>query len=1122
MVVDAQNTISPRPPRPPYTWLPLLIILMTAITLVIGVIALRFLERRLIATKGETLALAAANIGDKLDLLLYERYSDIRILSGLPAFQGADTGAKNEVLGTFKRTHSSYRWLGVTDADGRIIASTDHAKIGQDRSNREWFQNVRERGEIHVRDAQLSQDSAGVWAVAFTAPIKNSQGEFLGVVSSRVGLPALEDLFARAIRDFHAQQGSSGLIEYEFLTRNGDIITDSSAMQSGPANLKRLALPSALLIDSAQPGYIEERHERRPVSLVTGYAQTQGYKNFNGLHWGILVRMDRSEIVAPIRSVLGMLGIAGMVIVLPLLGFLFWTTARLRSEWKQAQEECARATTAESALQLRDRAIAASSNGIFIVDPNQPGSPIIFANSAFERLTGYAAKDILGYSYRFLQGPDTDPNAFVTIRQALREKRECRVVMKNYDCDGTVRWNDLMIAPIHGAEGQVSHFVGVLTDITEQKHAEEALRESEARLIQFLHGLPVAVFVIDAAGKPCYANLAAERLLGQGISDAGPNQLAKVYHAYIAGSDQEYPADRMPIVRALAGESPTIDDMEICRDGKTIPLEVSARPIFNAAGKIIYAVAAFTDISERRRADRRLAKINECFLCFGAGPVENINRLTALCGELLNATCALYNRLEGDMLTSIGQWHVPAGFSPTDQAKGHICYDLIRSGVDQVLIARHLMQSPYRDTDPHVLPYQLQTYIGKSVKCQGQAIGSLCVVYCSDMVPDEADTKLMSIIASAIGVEEERSKAEEVFQRLRVQNELILNSAGEGIYGLDRDGQTTFVNPAAAKMLGWEVHELLGRPIHQVAHHSKRDGTHYPAEDSPILASARDGGVHRAADEVLWRKDGTCFPAEYITNPIQEGESIVGAVVTFTDITERKKAEEIRSRLLEQVISAQEEERGRIARELHDETGQSLTALLVGLKTVGAARSLEEAKGWAESLRTVASMALHEVGRLAWGLRPSVLDDLGLLATLERYATEYADSYAITVDLKTKGFGGSRLPFYIETTLYRIVQEALTNIVKHAVARKVCIIVEQRDHFVQMIVRDDGRGFDVDATLRTPGTSKGLGLHGMQERAVLLNGSLNIQSRPGGGTTITVGMPLPRGRHGEDFSPARG
>jgi len=821
-------------PHPPYTWLPLLIIIVTAITLAIGVIALHYLETRLIATKGETLALAAADIADKLDLLLYERYADIRILANAPVFRGTNAAQKGNFLTSFKRNYPVYRWLGVTDAQGRIIAATEPGTIGKDQSDREWFQAVRSRGGIHVRDAQVSEEERGVWTVDFTAPILDSDGKFLGVVSTRMGLPAIEDIFARTIRRFYLQPGSPDVIEYQFLTRDGDLIVDSILGQEGKINLAQMGLPSALFTRSAQPGYVEEEHLRRHVPVVTGYAQTEGYGEFTGLHWGILVRMDRSAILTPIRNVLGMLGLAGVIIVLPLLGFLLWTTGRLRAEGTQAQEEFVRATAAESALRLRDRAIAASSNGIFITDPTQPGSPIIFANSAFERLTGYAPQEILGYSYRFLQGPDTDPAAFVQIHQALQEKREGRVVMKSFGKDGTVHWNDVIIAPIHDENGHVTHFVGVLTDITDRKQGEEALRESEARLVQFLHALPVAVFVIDPTGRPCYANQAAERLLGQGITDVKADQLARVYQAYVAGTDQEYPVDRMPIVRALAGECLTIDDMEIRQSGKTIALEVSARPIFNAAGDIIYAVAA------------------------------------------------------------------------------------------------------------------------------------------------------------------------------------------------------------------------------------------------------------------------------------------------FTDITESKRAEQIRSRLLEQVISAQEEERGRIARELHDETGQSLTALLVGLRTLEAAQSLEDAKKWAESLRTVASLTLHEVGRLAWGLRPSVLDDLGLLATLERYATEYADSYAINVNLKTKGFGAARLPFSIETTLYRIMQEVLTNIAKHAGAHNVDIMVEQDSGFVQMVVEDDGRGFDVKKTLRTPGTSKGLGLHGMQERATLLNGTLTIESAPGQGTTISVQIPLPKVTNGEDSRPYRG
>jgi len=292
---------------------------MTCVTLLIGFIALHYLEARLIAAKGEHLALAAADIADKLDLLLFERYADIQILSQLPVFRGSDTHAKNEILKMFKQFYPVYRWLGVTDARGRILVSTDPSRIGQDRSNQEWFQHVRDRRGLHVRDAQISEDSGGVWAVGFSAPIVDRQGKFLGVISAQVGLPVLEDIFARTIREFQTQQGSSNTIEYEFLTRDGDLIVDSILRQQGKVNLVQMALPSALFAGSAQPGYVEEQHLRRHVPVITGYAQTEGYGTFTGLHWGILVRMDRSAILTPIRTVLGMLGLAGIVVVLPLL-----------------------------------------------------------------------------------------------------------------------------------------------------------------------------------------------------------------------------------------------------------------------------------------------------------------------------------------------------------------------------------------------------------------------------------------------------------------------------------------------------------------------------------------------------------------------------------------------------------------------------------------------------------------------------------------------------------------------------------------------------------------------------------------------------------------------------------
>jgi len=140
---------------------------------------------------------------------------------------------------------------------------------------------------------------------------------------------------------------------------------------------------------------------------------------------------------------------------------------------------------------------------------------------------------------------------------------------------------------------------------------------------------------------------------------------------------------------------------------------------------------------------------------------------------------------------------------------------------------------------------------------------------------------------------EEKEKAEEQLQRANRQNQLILNSAGEGIYGLDSDGVTTFINPAAEKMLGYKEKELLGKKGHFIIHHSRPDGSPYPHEDCHIYASACTvGTVHKESEEVFWRKDGTSFPVEYVSTPIRENEKLVGAVVTFKDITERKKVEQ--------------------------------------------------------------------------------------------------------------------------------------------------------------------------------------------------------------------------------------
>jgi signal transduction histidine kinase len=216
----------------------------------------------------------------------------------------------------------------------------------------------------------------------------------------------------------------------------------------------------------------------------------------------------------------------------------------------------------------------------------------------------------------------------------------------------------------------------------------------------------------------------------------------------------------------------------------------------------------------------------------------------------------------------------------------------------------------------------------------------------------------------------------------------------------------------------------------------------------------------------------------------------------------RRERESLRRQLMEKVIATQEDERRRIARELHDSTSQNLTSLIVGLRMMEAQCAQCTSPTKAADLRQVASHTLEEVHDLSMRLRPRVLDDLGLAAALERLAHEWQARYKIPVDVVIQL--DERLPGEIETALYRIVQEALTNIARHAQAKSASILVEKRGGSVRAIVEDDGVGFD-------PSAQRGerhLGLLGMRERAELLGGTLTIESAPQSGTSVFIEIPL--------------
>jgi signal transduction histidine kinase len=254
----------------------------------------------------------------------------------------------------------------------------------------------------------------------------------------------------------------------------------------------------------------------------------------------------------------------------------------------------------------------------------------------------------------------------------------------------------------------------------------------------------------------------------------------------------------------------------------------------------------------------------------------------------------------------------------------------------------------------------------------------------------------------------------------------------------------------------------------------------------PLLARERPIGVLVAHDKL--GPDPRFSSAD-----LRLAEQFANRAAIAVDLSQRVARDALR-----RVVSGQELERRRLARELHDETGQALTSILLGLRAVEEAGGPDEMRTAASDLRELVVGTLQDVRRLAVQLRPKALDDFGLAPALERLGQTFSEATNIRVDLEAQ-LGDERLPPEVETTLYRIVQEALTNIVKHAEASRVSILLVRRGSSATAVIEDDGRGFDP-----TTAREDGLGLLGMRERVELHDGRLTVESEPGGGTTLVA------------------
>lgn len=508
------------------------------------------------------------------------------------------------------------------------------------------------------------------------------------------------------------------------------------------------------------------------------------------------------------------------------------------------------------------------------------------------------------------------------------------------------------------------------------------------------------------------------------------------------------------------------------------------------------------EITERKRIEEvlrvnaeQLSKINTTFLKFKSDYTKNIKNLTALTGQLLGGSCALYNRLDEGMLCSTGLWNTPPDYNPIDKPDGHICYDVIKQGGNEVFIVRDLQNSSYAKTDPYVALYKLQTYIGHAVKCGMDYVGSLCVVYQEDVVPSEEHKKILGIIASAIGIEEERKQSEE---NLRLFRNLI-NHSNDAIFVIEpATSRFLDVNDKSCSSLGYLRKELLGMCVVDVQ-------TVIPDNLAwgKFLKEVRKKGF-MVMEGTHKRKDGTTFPIEASIKYIVDGNKEY-IVAVIRDIAERKRLEIARDQFSKKLVESQEKERKRIASEIHDGLGQNILVIKSGIR-----KCLKSLSGNGKVIDTlnrlssISQQSIDEVREIISNLHPHQLDQLGLKGAVESAINQAKQSSEIRFYINIKDIDGL-LPKNNEIHLYRILQEGLSNIVKHSGATKSKIYIGMTKDSLNIKIMDNGKGFVFNSDNIS---EKGFGLIGISERVKMLEGNLKVDSLPGEGTTLTIKVPV--------------
>jgi PAS domain S-box-containing protein len=597
--------------------------------------------------------------------------------------------------------------------------------------------------------------------------------------------------------------------------------------------------------------------------------------------------------------------------------------------------------------------------------------------------------------------------------------------------------------------------------------------DTNERFRQMVERCPDAICVFRDS-RLVFLNAAAVRLIGASSPDDGiALTLCDLFnateHAHITGA-----------IASRGTNGQRFEEKLVRRDGTTVDVEVTVAALGSGDRPELQLV--LRDITERKRAETALRESEERLTLAFAGAQEGVWDWDLGTGAVVYSP----------------RWKQMLGYGAAHdhEIEPHVSAWERLLHPDDRQRANEVNESVMRGAETYEGEFRLKHRDGHYIHVLSRGFP----------VRHEPGGPVVRIVGTHLDITE-RKRTETALRESEERLTLAFAGAQEGVWDWNLETGAVVYSPRWKQMLGYDDHEIEPHVSawERLLHPDDRERA------NEVNESVMRGALTYEGEFRLRHRDGHYIQVLSRGFPVRRepGGPPVRIVGTHFDLTERKQAdaERARTEMLGRLVFAQEDERRRISRDMHDRFGEQLTVLArrIGLLKEASANQRQVSEQ-VEALEAVSQQLDLEVDRLVWELRPTALDDLGLRAALAAYVQDWSKRVSIQAKLHSAGLLNDRLPSEIETALYRIAQEALTNVAKHARAHNVDVLLERRADHVMLIVEDDGVGFEAGHA----GTAgQGFGLLGMQERAALVGATLEIESAPGNGTTILVRMAAP-------------